>query len=235
MPWRKGDPNHPRRGTGAGWGGGAKGEGAKGPAEGGGRPVGVQDGQGKRTVAELLIEAGARETAAERWLAILNDPTHPKHAEMVAKVAERMDGAPTQRLRVAGRVVPTVPMLVAARRMAPGEIVRAQDVRLVRVPASRLRPGAAQAEEGVVGQALRRPAAPDQPLLLADLAAPAAVERGQTVTMVFEVPGMVLTAQGRAMDAAGRGATVPVMNLATRAVVEASVIAPGRVRVGGVR
>jgi flagella basal body P-ring formation protein FlgA len=28
---------------------------------------------------------------------------------------------------------------------------------------------------------------------------------------------------------------VPVMNLATRAVVEASVIAPGRVRVGAVR
>jgi flagella basal body P-ring formation protein FlgA len=152
-----------------------------------------------------------------------------------ATLAVMAEGAPAQRLRVAGRVVPTVPMLVAARRMAPGEIVRAQDVRLVRVPASRLRPGAAQAEEGVVGQALRRPAAPDQPLLLADLAAPAAVERGQTVTMVFEVPGMVLTAQGRAMEAAGRGATVPVMNLATRAVVEAAVIAPGRVRVGGVR
>ena len=153
----------------------------------------------------------------------------------VATLALAAEGMPTQRLRLAGRVVATVPMLVAVRRMAVGEVVRAQDVRLVRVPASRLRPGAAQAMDGVVGQALRRPAAADQPLLLTDLAAPVAVERGQTVTMVFEIPGMVLTAQGRAMEAAARGASVPVMNLASRAVVEAQVVAPGRVRVGGLR
>jgi flagella basal body P-ring formation protein FlgA len=35
------------------------------------------------------------------------------------------------------------------------------------------------------------------------------------------------------MDAAARGATVAVMNLSSRTVVEAQVIAPGRVRVGG--
>jgi flagella basal body P-ring formation protein FlgA len=152
-----------------------------------------------------------------------------------ATLAVMADGMPTQRIRLAGRVVATVPVLVATRRMAAGEVVRAADVRVISVPASRLRPGAAQAADGVVGQALRRPAAADQPLLLADLALPVAVERGQTVTMVFEVPGMVLTAQGRALDGAARGATVAVMNLASRAVVEAQVIAPGRVRVGGGR
>lgn len=152
-----------------------------------------------------------------------------------ATLAVLAEGTPTQRIRLAGRVVATVPVLVATRRMAAGEVVRAQDVRLIRVPASRLRPGAAQGMEGVIGQALRRPAAADQPLLLADLAQPVAVERGQTVTMVFEVPGMVLTAQGRAMDSAARGATVAVMNLASRTVVEAQVVAAGRVRVGGGR
>lgn len=174
----------------------------------------------ERAFVQLAVEAASLDAAAGRFAATL---------------AIAADGMPTQRMRVAGRVVPTVPMLVAVRRLAVGEVVRAQDVRLVRVPASRLRPGAAQAVDGVVGQALRRPAAADQPLLLADLAAPIAVERGQTVTMVFEIPGMVLTAQGRAMDAAARGASVTVMNLASRTVVEAQVIAPGRVRVGGLR
>jgi flagella basal body P-ring formation protein FlgA len=172
----------------------------------------------ERAFVQLAVEGAVLDTAGGRFTATL---------------AIMAEGTQTQRLRIAGRVVPTVPMLVASRRLAPGEVVRAQDVRLIRVPASRLRPGAAQAPEGVVGQALRRPAAADQPLLLADLAAPAAVERGQTVTMVFEVPGLVLTAQGRAMDAAARGATVAVMNLSSRTVVEAQVIAPGRVRVGG--
>ena len=174
----------------------------------------------ERAFVQLAVEGASLDAAAGRFAATL---------------AVAAEGMPTQRLRMAGRVVPTVPMLVAARRMAVGEVVRAQDVRLVRVPASRLRPGAAQAADGVVGQALRRPAAADQPLLLADLAAPVTVERGQTVTMVFEIPGMVLTAQGRALEAAARGATVPVMNLASRTVVEAQVIAPARVRVGGMR
>jgi hypothetical protein len=90
-----GDPNHQRRGNGAGWGGPAKGEGnaAKG-LPGPGRGV-----TGK-TVAELMAAQGAREEAADRWMAILRDPTHPKHADMVAKAADRLDGAPTQRLDV---------------------------------------------------------------------------------------------------------------------------------------
>ena len=60
----------------------------------------MKHGDGKRTVADLMAEAGAREKAAERWLAILNDPEHPKHAEMVAKAAERMDGSPVQRVEM---------------------------------------------------------------------------------------------------------------------------------------
>ncbi|HEV7267410.1 MAG TPA: flagellar basal body P-ring formation chaperone FlgA [Falsiroseomonas sp.] len=152
-----------------------------------------------------------------------------------ATLALLAEGMPTQRLRLAGRVVETVPMLVAARRMSPGEVVRARDVRLIQVPASRLRPGAAQAMDGVVGQALRRPAAAEQPMMLADLSQPATVERGQTVTMLYEGPGIMLTAQGRALDSAARGTPVPVMNLSSRVVVQAEVVAPGRVRVGGAR
>ena len=92
MPWKKGDPNNPRKGNGAGWGGGAKGEGSREPGPG--------RGHTHRSVAELMSQAGAREIAAERWVAILNDPTHPKHADMVAKAADRLDGAPVQRVQV---------------------------------------------------------------------------------------------------------------------------------------
>jgi flagella basal body P-ring formation protein FlgA len=152
-----------------------------------------------------------------------------------ATLAVAVEGMPTARLRLGGRVIATQPMLVAARRMAIGEVVGPRDVRVIRVPASRLRPGAADRPEQVVGQALRRPAMAEQPLLVADVAQPVAVERGATVTMLYEVPGMVLTAQGRVLEAAGRGAMVPVMNLASRVVIEAQVIGPGRVRVGAPR
>lgn len=174
----------------------------------------------ERSFVQLVVESAVLDAAAGRF---------------AASLAVAAEGQPTQRFRLSGRVVSTVPMLVAARRMAAGEVVRAADVRLIRVPASRLRPGAAQATEGVVGQALRRPAAPEQPLMLANIVAAPTVERGQTVTMLFQAPGMTLTAQGRAMETAPRGAVVPVMNLTSRVVVQAEVVAPGRVRVGGGR
>lgn len=89
----KGDPNHQRRGKGAGWGGPPKGEGNKGAGPG--------RGITGKSVAELMALQGARETAADRWLAILNDPNHPHHATMIAKAAERLDGAAAQTIRVA--------------------------------------------------------------------------------------------------------------------------------------
>lgn len=90
MPRKPGDPNHPRKGKGAGvaWGGPAKGEGSREPGPG--------RGITGKSVAELMARAGARELAAERWVAILNDPAHPRHADMVAKAADRLDGASKQ-------------------------------------------------------------------------------------------------------------------------------------------
>jgi len=171
----------------------------------------------ERAFVQLAVEGAVLDAAGGRFTATL------------AVLAE---GQPTQRIRLGGRVVSTLPMVVTTRRLGTGDVVRPGDVRVIRVPASRLRPGAAQEIEQVVGQALRRPAMAEQPMVVADLMPRAMVQRGQTVVMVFESPGVTLTAQGRAMEAAPRGATVPVMNLGSRTVVEAQVIAPGRVRVG---
>lgn len=89
----KGDPNHQRRGKGAGWGGPAKGEGnAMRGLPGPGRSI-----TGK-SVAELMAIQAGREIAADAWMAILNDPAHPKHADLIVKAAERLDGAPEQRV-----------------------------------------------------------------------------------------------------------------------------------------
>ena len=141
------------------------------------------------------------------------------------------EGMPTLRMRLAGRAVPTQPAVVATRRIALGEVVGAADVRLVRLRAERMRPGTAQGLDQVVGQRLRRPMAAEMPFVSADLVAPAMVEKNALVTVVLEAPGLSLSVQGRALEAAPRGALVPVMNLASRNVVEGEVVGPGRVRV----
>lgn len=146
-------------------------------------------------------------------------------------LAVAADGMPTLRLRIAGRAVPTVPVVQSVRRLALGEVIREGDVRLVRMRAERVRPGAAQRLDQVVGKQIRRPVGAGQTFAAAELERPTLIERNTLVTMVLETPGLSLTAQGRALDSAPRGAVVPVMNLSSRAVVEAEAIAPGRVRV----
>lgn len=56
----------------------------------------MKNGEGKRTIADLMAGAGAREKIAARWLDIIDDPDHPHHATMLVKGAERLDGAPVQ-------------------------------------------------------------------------------------------------------------------------------------------
>ena len=194
--------------------------------------------QGMEEEAELELQAFAPPLVPPEsfmQLAIEQASLDPATQRFAATLAVMAEGMPMLRQRIAGRVQATAPMLVAVRRMAVGEVVRPQDVRVLRVPAGRLRAGAAERPEQVVGLALRRPASPDQPLFMADLAQPQLIARGATVTMLYDIPGMTLAAQGRAMEGAARGAVVPVMNLASRIVVEAQVIGPGRVRVAAGR
>ncbi|WP_264185636.1 flagellar basal body P-ring formation chaperone FlgA [Roseicella aerolata] len=156
------------------------------------------------------------------------DPARSRFGATLVVMAE---GMPVLRQRVAGRVVATLPAVVATRRLALGEVVGPGDVRLVRLRAERVRPGTVERPGQVIGQQLRRPMGAEAPFLSADLAPPALVEKNALVTMEVEAPGLALTAQGRALEAAPRGALVPVMNLASRTVVEGQVIGPGRVRV----
>jgi flagella basal body P-ring formation protein FlgA len=141
------------------------------------------------------------------------------------------DGMPTTRVRLAGRAVTTQPVVLATRRMAVGEVVGPADLRPARLRAERVRPGAAERSDQVLGQQLRRPIGVGLPFTTADLGAPVIVERNTTVLMVLEAPGIQLTAQGRALEAGSRGGVVSVLNPSSNSVVEARVIGPGRVRV----
>ncbi|MBX9698533.1 MAG: flagellar basal body P-ring formation chaperone FlgA, partial [Acetobacteraceae bacterium] len=157
-----------------------------------------------------------------------HDPVTQRFAATLVVAA---DGMATTRQRVAGRAVATVPAVVAVRRLALGEIIGPDDVRATRLRAELARAAMAETPAQVVGKQLRRPIGADLPIPLADVAAPALVERNASVILLLEVPGLQLTAQGRALEAAPRGGTLRVVNLISGSVVEGVVVGPGRVRV----
>jgi flagella basal body P-ring formation protein FlgA len=134
-------------------------------------------------------------------------------------------------LRVTGRVDDTVELPVATTRLLAGSVLRTEDVRMARVHMAVVRGEVVHRPGEAVGMQAKRQIAAGQPLVVADLTRPAMVAKGATVLMMLDSPGIALTAQGQAMEAGATGERIRVLNPVSRAVVEAEVIGPDRVRV----
>ncbi|HEY0421183.1 MAG TPA: flagellar basal body P-ring formation chaperone FlgA, partial [Acetobacteraceae bacterium] len=141
------------------------------------------------------------------------------------------EGMTALRQRISGTLVEMTTLPVPVRRLLPGAVVRADDLQMARVRASTLRGEVARQPAQAVGLALRRQAIPGQPVLLSDLTRPLVVTKGARVAMQLVAPGLMLLAQGQAMEAGAMGERIQVLNTASRAVVEAEVVGPDRVRV----
>ncbi len=84
----------------------------------------------------------------------------------------------------------------------------------------------------VVGQEARTTLYPGRPIMTSQIGAPALIERNELVRMHFNEGALSITTAGRALDRAGIGEMVRVMNLASRQVVTGSVLADGSIEVG---
>lgn len=141
------------------------------------------------------------------------------------------DGGPAAQLRLSGRVLEMADVPVPRRRMVPGDVVETGDLEWVRMRAAQAKGDVVRAMREAVGQALRHSVQPGQPIQLADLGRPVVVQKGTPMLLALNTPGIELTAQGVAMEPAGMGERVHVVNPASHVVVEAEVTGPGRARV----
>ena len=141
------------------------------------------------------------------------------------------DGAPAAQMRLSGRMLEMTELPVPRRRMMPGDVVRLDDLEWIRLRAAQAKGDVVRAMRDAVGQALRHAVQPGQPILLVDLGRPVVVQKGTPMVLALDSPGIQLTAQGVAMEPAGLGELVHVLNPASRVVVEAEVTGPGHGRV----
>jgi len=162
-------------------------------------------------VSELDYDATAGRFSAA--LSITGDAMEPLH------------------LRVTGRVDDTVELPVASTRLLAGSVLRADDVRMARVRTTTIRGEVMRRTGDAIGLQTKRQIMPGQPLLSGELMRPSMVVKGATVQMVLDSPGIAVSAQGQAMEAGAIGERIRVLNPVSRAVVEAEVIGPDRVRV----
>jgi len=58
---------------------------------------------------------------------------------------------------------------------------------------------------------------------------PEVVQRNDAVTLIYEVPGIVLTVRGKAAEAGAEGDVINVLNEQSKRTVQGTVAGPGRV------
>lgn len=136
-------------------------------------------------------------------------------------------------LRFTGRAAVTAEVAVLARPLSRGEIIKQDDLFLQRRPRSEVSGTMMSDLKLAVGMAARTTLQPDRPLRANDLMKPELVQRNETVTLVYEVPGITLTVRGKATESGAEGDIITVLNEQTKRPVQGTVVGPGQIVVGG--
>ena len=136
-------------------------------------------------------------------------------------------------LRLSGRVIETAETTVLTRSIQRGEVIRPSDVAIERRPRIEIGKDDIALPKQAVGLAVRRSLRTGHALRHADLMKPELVQRNDTVTLIYEVPGIVLTIRGKALESGAEGDLISVSNLQSKRTVQGTVIGFGQVRVTG--
>jgi flagella basal body P-ring formation protein FlgA len=131
-----------------------------------------------------------------------------------------------------GIATATIDALAVDHPIDRGQVIKASDVVVVKRPKT---DGTALTDtNAVVGLAPRHALQPNLPLTSADLMRPEIVQRNDSVTIVYQAPGITLTLRGQAQDSGALGDTISVLNVESKRVVPGIVAGPGRVTVKAV-
>ena len=136
------------------------------------------------------------------------------------------------KLRFAGTAIETVEVAVLTRDIERTEMLKSSDVAQERRPRAEVT-GEPATRERAVGMQLRRPMRAGMPIRVADIAKPEFVQRDQSVTIIYRVPGLYLTTRGKAAESGAEGDTISVLNVQTKRTLTGTVTGRGQVTVQG--
>ncbi|HKT19212.1 MAG TPA: flagellar basal body P-ring formation chaperone FlgA [Stellaceae bacterium] len=175
----------------------------------------------------LLVPAEASDTLAVEGLNL-----DARSGRFSAYISPTRDALGAQRLRVTGRLVVEVTVAVPSHAIATNQILGAADIERIKLPRERLALDTLTDPGQLIGKSAVHALRADQPVRAGDVQEPILVHRGDLVTIELRTPSMALTAQGKALEDGGAGASIRVTNTQSKRVVDVSVEGPGLVRAG---
>ncbi len=126
-----------------------------------------------------------------------------------------------------------LPAVASAQTVVPVRPIRAQTLisESDLTVKDEMTPGALADIGAAVGREAKVTLYTGRPILEGQIGSPALIERNQMVRMTFAHGPLTIVTEGRALDRAGMGETVRVMNLASKQIVTGAVAADGSIEV----
>lgn len=143
-----------------------------------------------------------------------------------------VDSEKKQELLFAGKVKVFMNVPVAMRDLKAGQIITADDVfdkRVVQENNSRMINQVKT--QDLIGKEVKRAIRSGQTIQSNDVRAQVMVAKGKIVTLNYSKGGIMLSAQGKALENGGLGDTVRVMNAQSKSVIQGTVTGPETVSV----
>ncbi|QOZ70475.1 flagella basal body P-ring formation protein FlgA [Bradyrhizobium arachidis] len=181
-----------------------------------------------RGVSDMRLDAsntGALQPVATRYDA------RSGRFDIAFEVSNDSNPTPTK-LRFTGTAIETVEVAVLTRDIDRADLLKSSDISLERRPKAEVT-GEPASRERTIGMQLRRPMRAGTPIRVADIVKPDFVQRDQSVTVIYQVPGIYLTTRGKAIESGAEGDTVSVLNLQTKRTLTGVVTGRGQVTVQG--
>jgi flagellar basal body P-ring formation protein FlgA len=124
-----------------------------------------------------------------------------------------------------------VAVMVPTRRLTPGEIIVAEDLQEMSVPADSLRRSTIIAADLLVGMEVRRTLLPGRVVSNSSIQLPVLVPRNSEVTVILLEGTLRLLMRAKALDDGSMGELIRVANLSSGRILFASVIGAGEVQI----
>ncbi|MCK1745509.1 flagellar basal body P-ring formation protein FlgA [Bradyrhizobium sp. 139] len=181
-----------------------------------------------RGVADMRLDAsntGALQPIATRYDA------RSGRFDIAFEINNDNNPTPTK-LRFTGTAIETVEVAVLTRDIDRVDLLKSSDIALERRPKAEIT-GEPASRDRTIGMQLRRPMRAGAPIRIADIVKPDFVQRDQSVTVIYQVPGIYLTTRGKALESGAEGDTVSVLNLQTKRTLAGVVTGRGQVTIQG--
>ena len=141
------------------------------------------------------------------------------------------EGMSDKRFQVDGRIIYVTEIPTLSNHVSKTEVISERDIQWIAVESRKLRDGVVLDVDDLLGMSPTRSIRPGRPIRRQDVRLPIVIEKGARVVISFDIPGLSLTAKGKALDDGANNEVIRVQNLQSDHTITAKVISPTEVRV----